>query len=292
MIGIYRIKNKINNKSYIGQSTCIENRWKQHLSEAKDKSSSKPLYQAIRKYGVENFSFEVLEECDTSLLDEKEVYYINLYNSYKEGYNATLGGQGKGFQRKINPEIIYRLWDEGKTIKEIQDYCSKFIGHTAIYNYLSQYDNYSPQESHQRGAIKYLGNKKRNKKISNIIYQYNLWGNYINTYNSLAEAEKITGINADLIGRVINGRQKQAGGYQWLKENEPQDLTKTLRLHFGIIQYDLSGNEICRYKTLSQASQATGCCNSAIVKVCKHQRKTSGGYRWEYDYSIWNGIKI
>lgn len=67
------------------------------MSEAKDKNSSKPLYQAIRKYGVENFSFEVLEECDTSLLDEKEVYYINLYNSYKEGYNATLGGQGKGF---------------------------------------------------------------------------------------------------------------------------------------------------------------------------------------------------
>lgn len=67
------------------------------MSEAKDKNNSKPLYQAIRKYGVENFSFEVLEECDISLLDEKEVYYINLYNSYKEGYNATLGGQGKGF---------------------------------------------------------------------------------------------------------------------------------------------------------------------------------------------------
>ena len=50
------------------------------------------LYNAIRKYGIENFSFEVIEECLEKELDEKEVSYIEEYNSYYGGYNSTLGG--------------------------------------------------------------------------------------------------------------------------------------------------------------------------------------------------------
>lgn len=97
MIGIYKIENLLNHKVYIGQSKYIEKRWKNHQITAfnsNDKGYDYPLYRAIRKYGIENFSFQVLEECSPEQLNEKEKYYISSYNSFFEGYNQTMGGDG------------------------------------------------------------------------------------------------------------------------------------------------------------------------------------------------------
>lgn len=73
--GIYRIKNLINEKSYVGQSTNIEKRWNKEKTSAFNKNYASydyPLSRAFRKYGIENFSFEVIEECSKEELDEKE----------------------------------------------------------------------------------------------------------------------------------------------------------------------------------------------------------------------------
>lgn len=107
MVGIYKITNKINGKVYIGQSKYIERRWNRHRSAAfnpNDHNYNIHLYRAIRKYGLENFSFEVLEECKVEELNEKEVYYIKLYNSFFEGYNLTLGGDSSAIG--VNKEKI------------------------------------------------------------------------------------------------------------------------------------------------------------------------------------------
>lgn len=94
MVGIYKITNQINGHSYIGLSTNLEKRWAYHNSEYNQKrEKTKVLYQAFKKYGIENFTFEVLEECKVSELSDKEVYYISLYNTYKDGYNMTAGGE-------------------------------------------------------------------------------------------------------------------------------------------------------------------------------------------------------
>lgn len=89
MIGIYKITNKINGKIYIGQSVHIERRWQEHCQE----SSTSIIAKAIKKYGKENFSFEVLEQYqveDYDKLDEREMYYIHQYNSLvPNGYNVT-----------------------------------------------------------------------------------------------------------------------------------------------------------------------------------------------------------
>ena len=96
VIGIYKITNLVNGKSYIGQSVNIQKRFNAHKSVAfnpNDANYNYPLYRAIRKYGLENFSFEVLEECDISELNNKEIYYISKYNTYgKCGYNQDKGG--------------------------------------------------------------------------------------------------------------------------------------------------------------------------------------------------------
>lgn len=94
MIGIYKITNKINGHAYIGLSTNIEERWKQHQSlYNQNRESNKVLYKAFQKYGIENFIFEVLEECSILELSEKEKYYIEKFDTYFNGYNMTAGGE-------------------------------------------------------------------------------------------------------------------------------------------------------------------------------------------------------
>jgi len=93
--GIYKIENKINGKVYIGQSVDVYRRLKKHIWEIENNNSV--LYKAFRKYGVENFSYELIEECDVKQLDEREVFYIQKYNSYigaenSNGYNLNIGG--------------------------------------------------------------------------------------------------------------------------------------------------------------------------------------------------------
>lgn len=111
MIGIYKITNKINNHCYIGQSKNIEERWKHHRNFPL-KNSKYPLYLAFVKYGIDNFSFEVLEECSIDELDDKEIKYINQYDSYNNGYNQTKGGSGSnGNIIKVSNDELYEIYD-------------------------------------------------------------------------------------------------------------------------------------------------------------------------------------
>ena len=96
---IYIIKNNINKKVYIGQTIqTIEKRWQGHCRKGShDGEKNMAIKKAILKYGKENFSIEVLEYCNIEDLDCREIYYINFYNSYEDGYNSTLGGKS-GFK--------------------------------------------------------------------------------------------------------------------------------------------------------------------------------------------------
>lgn len=121
--GIYKIENQINGKVYIGQSVNITKRWQEHRSRAfnsSDRCYNLYLYKAIRKYGLNNFSFEILEECPESELNSREIFYISLFNSSNKdnGYNLTKGGASI---LKYNYEEIYQSWNKGLTCKELQE---------------------------------------------------------------------------------------------------------------------------------------------------------------------------
>ena len=96
--GIYKITNLINGKIYIGQSRRIEVRWKEEQAASQNVNSGAYNYllsRAFRKYGLDNFSFEVIEVCNKEELNDREKYWIKYYHSFgSDGYNQTPGGQG------------------------------------------------------------------------------------------------------------------------------------------------------------------------------------------------------
>ena len=112
---IYKITNDVNGKMYIGKTELVnpEKRWKEHLQDCKkERCEKRPLYAAMNKYGEEHFYFEVIEKTDTSdNTCEREQYWINelrTYVGFKDcnGYNATLGGDGKAYLNLDEDEVV------------------------------------------------------------------------------------------------------------------------------------------------------------------------------------------
>lgn len=134
---IYKITNILNQKSYIGKTIRDpEIRWNEHKQD--NKHPNLPLQRAFKKYGIDSFSFEIIEEVKEELLDEREKYYIKKFNTYKQGYNATLGGEGGVTHTLPKEEIekILTLWKQKCTISQI----SKITGHSfsAIQNHIKK----------------------------------------------------------------------------------------------------------------------------------------------------------
>ena len=108
MIGIYKITKKSNGKSYIGQSNDIERRINEHKYKV-----DLAIDQAINKYGIDAFEYEIIEECELSQLDEREKYWIAFYNTYKGfGYNCNAGGgdsrgENNGRTKLTNDDVAY-----------------------------------------------------------------------------------------------------------------------------------------------------------------------------------------
>lgn len=115
---IYKITNDINDKVYIGKTLhTIEKRFQEHIKDAEKRDNEKrPLYSAMRKYGVEHFSVELVEKVDIAELSNREIYWISFYNSYKDGYNATLGGEGKTF---YDYDQLVEDYLSGSLVKEV-----------------------------------------------------------------------------------------------------------------------------------------------------------------------------
>lgn len=105
---IYKITNNKNDLIYIGQTTKQDpkKRWRQHINDAKN-GSNLTIHKAMRTIGIKNFSFEIIEECLSGELDEREIYWINYYDSFNNGYNSTLGGQGYFIGKSAIPVVYY-----------------------------------------------------------------------------------------------------------------------------------------------------------------------------------------
>ena len=118
MSKIYKITNDINNKIYVGKTIAsLERRFKEHCADSTRRDDeNRPLYRAMNKYGIEHFSIHLIEECADEDASAREQYWIGFYKSYTEGYNATLGGEGRPY---IDISNVLLLWNNGYGIRQI-----------------------------------------------------------------------------------------------------------------------------------------------------------------------------
>lgn len=147
MIGIYKITCSGNNKVYIGQSVAIGRRWATHKRELSNGThSNKYLQRAYDKYGEKSFSYEVIELCKKEKLNEREQFYIKIFDSYRNGFNCDLGG--RNISNEVNPmykksgklsprfvDIIYQLDNKGQIINKYEsaNLAAKAIGGQAAH---------------------------------------------------------------------------------------------------------------------------------------------------------------
>lgn len=270
---IYKIWNEDNDKLYIGQTSIgIKARWSQHLKNYL--TNDAVIYRAMRKHGAGIFHIEEIEECDNSILDEREIYWIAYYDSYRNGYNSKPGGTALptgNAPKRIDDLLIKKLWDEGLSISQIAEKTKN--SPTAIREHLLDYKNYSIKESNKRGN-RQTGIAKR-KSVS----QWDLNGNFIKNYSSITEASNETSIPAQNISKCLTGQRKTAGNFYWTNEQELPKITK-----LKIYQYDLNGKLIQIFNTKKEAADLLHLDDGSIAKVCKGKRKTCGGFIWKEIY--------
>ena len=207
MAYIYRIWNDINNKNYIGKTlNTIEKRWKEHCNDyRKNYCENRPLYKAMNKYGLEHFHIEQIEECSEDLLSEREIYWIEQYHSFKYGYNATKGGDGKFY---VDVDIIYTLWIEGKNIAQIHEitgYDKQTISIHLKNNNVSSDEIENRRQEQQRKVVLQL-----DKNTNEII----------NIFSSIKAAARSINKNHCHISEACNGKRKTAYGYKWKFKEE------------------------------------------------------------------------
>jgi hypothetical protein len=124
---IYVIKNLINGKLYVGQTIGNPKyRYSKHLSDAFKRQDNVAIHVAMRKYGKQNFEMRIIETCELSEINEREMYWINELDTYKKGYNRMLSS---GTDTKLFGEIV-ELFESGVTITDLAKHyhsCRKTI---------------------------------------------------------------------------------------------------------------------------------------------------------------------
>lgn len=208
---IYLITNKINGKQYVGKTeNTIDERWREHCNDYQRKYCEKrPLYNAMLKYGIDNFEIKELEYLKEGgkLLSDREIYWIKKLGTYgSNGYNATKGGDGTLI---YNYDEIVKLYNEYKSINQVSKILNCDKG--TINKVLDIY-NINTEERKTRSKAKVVEQYSLDEKLLNVFDSCYQAGSYLKTIIDSPSDGKKMGRN---IGRCANGKRKTAYGFIW-----------------------------------------------------------------------------
>lgn len=319
---VYKITNKVNNKVYIGiTSKGISARWKEHIYSAEHGCPFK-LHNAIRKYGKENFSIELIDFCNSwEELTEKEQYYISEYKSLQDeyGYNMTEGGDGtfgrchtEETKEKIRQKAIGREVTEATRLKLSE--AGKII-------------------TEAREAYRNSGNIGSSRRKP--VLQYTKDGKFISEYRGVNEASRLTGIHVTTLSNALKGRNvigSKVNPYIWVYKEDYSDVPETvptslfakdpdwkptiseacrkadlesrknrkvtekqksiaiengLKVAKAINQYDKDGNIIKEYVSIVEASRESGCDRRGIQRQLQNPIDPNNKRAWNNAKYIW-----
>lgn len=301
---VYITTNNINGKKYIGQKSYKQKNWETYLG------SGVILNKSIKKYGKENFSREIIEECETKEeLDQCEMYWISYYDavSSEDFYNIASGGEGgntiAGYSEeqlsayKIRKSELHKKTalkgDEAPmsklTRKDVIEIIDKLLNNAFNSDLAKEYNVSSGAIDDIRNHLTWCeltkniefpsitGRKRPNN--TKLVCQYEEDGTLVARYENARIAEKKTGVPFKQISQVCNGNKRMAHGYIWRFDGDEFDKYETQNTYLvKVDQYDFNGNFITTFDSIKDAEEMTGC--SSIRFAIKGKIKSSGGFYW------------
>lgn len=292
--GIYKFINKINGKVYIGQSIdCNRRKIGHYCSSHRPKSEEydSHFHRALRKYGRDNFDYEVIEECSKDKLNEREIYWIEYYRSCDNGYNVSRGGHIRNNMTKAVYQIdikTKKIINTFPSLVEAGESVNGYIGAlsqvcngklTSAYNYIwcyvddyydSKYDNY-----------------KRKRQCRSVYALDKKTFNIVKKFDSIVEAVNYVNGLSSIIIQNCTGMIKSCYGFVWCYADEYSEekysnyvLDSQLK---GVLQFDMNtGQLIAEYYSLNDVEKKTGFKKGSVSFACKGRTKSSHGYIWKY----------
>lgn len=295
---VYKHTNKINGKVYIGITrTNVELRWR---SDGSGYRKCPKFYNAIKKYGWDNFSHEILF---TGLSKEEactlEIALISKYTREGISYNISGGGEGCGIVSEETKEKLRQYRGEKasmfgkhpsketiakrlKTMRERGHYDNRDTSHLAIYRLRKGKD--SPM----------YGRKPSEKTLESLrtpVVQFTLDGKYITEFASLKDASEAVGVTPAAIANSIKGKTIKAGGYLWEYKSNLENIDYSSP-SFTLVKRNskvkkkilrISGEESVLYSSISEAAKVN---NINRDRLCSYLLGRShvkpNGYDWKY----------
>lgn len=207
---IYRIFNKVNNLCYIGLSVNIKRRFIEHKHSLNKNNHYNPhLQNSWNKYGKNNFIFQIVEKCDLSILEQREIFYINLFKSFDKnyGYNLTTGGN----RPKLSETTRLKM-SKSKTGKKrkfsrehLKNMSLSRIGKKLTQEHKNKLSERLKGKNHPLYGKLHPNRKKIKCLETNLIYE------------SALDASKKLNLDASSINKVCLGKRKKVGGLTFVR---------------------------------------------------------------------------